>query len=701
LDEVRRRLTADRPSRFGKAKAAALQGIGGLGKTQLAVEYADKYGDTYANGVIWLTADQDLDAQLIRLAGEARWLAPQSEHKIKLEVALHRLRSYSECLIVFDNVEDVAAIRPYLPEPRAAPHLLITSRLEQPGFEPISLSPLDSGQSLQLLIQEAERQPEGDDEEAAARAVADRLGGLPLALETAAAYLRYRKAISWRQYALTLDRDLKAALPARYLASATRHEVDLFATLKINEEVFSAAPVLRDVLDLLTFSAPASMGLSLLAHVLGVAPVDLLDPLHLGIDLRLLEQEYDSDEAPGKARYRIHRLVREVRCQEQPLGGRSEWVGVVCQRLGDWFDVRGEADLDEFGGLEEYEAEADHLRAWLEHAQRRAPAHASRLAQLLRLSSQIRGRLWEATQWSMKALDLYKTFGGDRLLEAEIKIGLSNSLFLSNPQQSRKYAEEALDLSTAALGEDHPKTADALNTLGNSNLYCGNWLRAVECVEKALTIHRRARGDDHIDVVDDLCSLGDIYLRREPQRSLEYLREAFSTLRRAAGEGHPMAAGVLGRLASAYLLLNDTKRALDHAKQALAISRKVFGDNHPATAASHLGLGIVFARQQNHELFRRHLRLGLRIHQVFLGDSSTETLKAMSSMVDALLGAGHAAEAYDLVNEWLEEMPNDHPAYQRLHKLRNKVLAASPGLRRRVEKRAQKSRDKRKGKKKR
>lgn len=166
LQEVRAVLTQGRPTAIGQA--VAFRGLGGLGKTQLAVEYAYRFKEAYPNGVIWLNADQDIDSQLIDLAEKARWIAPLSEHKIKLDIARQRLRSHSDCLIIFDNVERKDTLAPYLPEPQANPHILVTSRNDLPGFTPVPLETLDSELSLTLLIQEAGRAP-ADGQETIAR----------------------------------------------------------------------------------------------------------------------------------------------------------------------------------------------------------------------------------------------------------------------------------------------------------------------------------------------------------------------------------------------------------------------------------------------------------------------------------------------------------------------------------------------------
>ncbi|HVF44963.1 MAG TPA: SIR2 family protein, partial [Pyrinomonadaceae bacterium] len=252
LQDVRKQLTSGKRTAIGQT--ASFLGLGGLGKTQLAVEYAYSFKDTYPNGVIWLNADQDIDAQLTELSEKARWVSPHSEHKYKLEVAQRRLRTYSDCLIIFDNLEDPSAIKEYLPEQNAEPHILVTSRTPQPGFPPIPLDTLDETLSIKLLYQEAGREAEGEAEEMAAREIARTLGGLPLALELAGAYLQYR-TISFQQYLDLLHQNMKAATAVKFARGGfTQHETDLYSTLKINEEVFAEEPRLRDILDLLTWS---------------------------------------------------------------------------------------------------------------------------------------------------------------------------------------------------------------------------------------------------------------------------------------------------------------------------------------------------------------------------------------------------------------------------------------------------------------
>ena len=289
-----------------------------------------------------------MDAQLIDLSEKARWVAPESDHKTKLDVALHRLKSYSDFLLIFDNLEAQETIQEYLAESPAHPHILVTSRDEQPGFMPIGVPLMDAEWSLQLIIQEAGREPANEDEWQAAHDIVTDLDGLPLALELAGAYLRYRP-VSWAQYRdLRRQRMQSAILPKH--PTFTRHDTDLYSTLRVSEELLEEELHLRDILDMLTWSGSAPMGLSLMLALLKVEnEFELTGALSLGVALRLLRKSENTES------YAIHRLLGEVRRAERDLTEQVAWVNEVCSRLGDWFQERRQ----DFADLAVFEVEID------------------------------------------------------------------------------------------------------------------------------------------------------------------------------------------------------------------------------------------------------------------------------------------------------------------------------------------------------
>ena len=520
LQAVRQQLTAGRRTAIGQT--AAFQGLGGLGKTQLAVEYAYRFEDTYPNGVIWLNADQDIDAQLTELAEKALWIAPESEHKYKLDIARNRLRTYSDCLIIFDNLEDPQAIADYLPEPQANPHILVTSRIDQPDFNPVPLDPLDEALSFELLLQEAGREPVGDEEDSAAHEIAETLDGLPLALELAGAYLR-RRPVSWQQYRDLLRHSLKAALPGK-LSSFTKHETDLYSTLKINEEIFEEDPKLKEILDLLTWSGTAPMGESLMCALLNVEnSLELTNAFGLGTALRLLQKTPDADS------YSIHRLVGEVRREEIPLRERQDWADDICQRLGDWFEERRQ----EFSELLRFEAEIDHLLAWQENTRQLAPRHSSRLIWLQAYPSYHRKQYQETKKWVETALELFEK-GHDS--DLKIKAHIYNDLGfcygqLGDYKRSLVYAEKALEIRLELFGERHPDTATSLNNAGAFYGQLGNFKRSLEYSEKVLKLNREILGAKHPDTIFSAGNLAQnlINMNHRPQ-AFQLLEEFLSQL---------------------------------------------------------------------------------------------------------------------------------------------------------------------------
>jgi tetratricopeptide (TPR) repeat protein len=673
LKDVRKQLTEGRRTAIGQA--AAFQGLGGLGKTQLAVEYAYRFKDHYPNGVIWLNADQDIDAQLTDLAEKAHWIAPESEHKYKLQVALHRLRTYSDCLIVFDNLEDPQAIANYLPEPQAEPHILVTSRKDQPDFTPIPLDPLTNALSFDLLIQEAEKNPEGDEEERAAREIAASLGGLPLALELAGAYLKHRQ-ISWQRYRELLRHNLRGAMPDR-VASFTGHKADLYSTLKINEEVFNEEPKLKEILDLLTWSGSAPMGESLMCALLNTAnPIELTPALGLGTALRLLQKTPDAES------YSIHRLVSEVRREEIPLQERKDWVINICQRIGDWFEARKE----DYTELSRFEAEIDHLQAWQEHARQYAPEHSSRLIWLQAYPSYHQGRYQETKNWVEKALTLFEQMNDSDL---KLKAHLLNDLgfcygFFGDYKRALEYNKKALEIRLELFGERHPETASSFDSVGSKINLLRDYKHALEYSKKALEIRLELFGERHPETASSLDSVSTDYNGlRDYKLALEYSEKALKIRLELFGKHHPDTARSFDSVGIDYSYLGDYERALEYAEKALEIRLELFGERHPETASSFDSVGIDYDYLGDDKRALEYNKKALEIRLELLGDKHPDTIFSVIRLVNLLAILNRRPEAFQLLEKYLPGLSKDHIHYDEMKRLEQNLLAKTirPGFR--------------------
>ena len=631
LQRVREQLTKGRRTSIGQT--ASFQGLGGLGKTQLAVEYAYRFREAYPNGVIWLNADQDIDAQLTELAEKARWVSPLSEHKYKLETAQRRLRTYSDCLIIFDNLEDPKAIKDYLPETQADPHILVTSRTPQQGFTPVPLDPLNESLSLELLYQEAGRQAEGESEDAAAREIALALGGLPLALELAGAYLQYRPTVSFQQYLDLLHQNLKAATAVKFTGGFTRHETDLYSTLKINEEVFEEEPCLRDILDLLTWSGTAPMGLSLMCKLLDINhPLELTGALGLGTLLRMLQKSPDVES------YSVHRLLAEVRREEIPLEGRRDWVNQMCQRVGDWFQERRR----DFANLPALEAEVDHLKAWQEHAPKYAPEQASPL-------------IW---------LEAYPPFHRGRFREAKALI------------------DEALQLFEQSQTNDDGLKANLLHDLGRCYHHFIKYEAALGHYKRALELRLNIFGEWHADTAESLNDIAAAYYGLdEYERSLKYHKDALAIRLRSLRERDRGIVLSYLNVGTSYSKLKEHELALEYVEKSLRLALDIGSEQHPDVAHCLNAIGRIYHDMGNVKLGQEYMQKSLQLFRELLGDQHVDTIMAAGNLGISLCSLGKPRQGLQLLEDMLRQVPEDNPRYVWLKQKHLEVRNHVPGLR--------------------
>jgi hypothetical protein len=207
-------------ARGGAVVTQAVFGLGGVGKSELALQYAAARRGDYGL-VWWITAAGagQVEAGLAALAGRlCPVVAVAGTTSDAADWAAGWLQAHDRWLLILDNVEDPADIEPLLAQ-LGGGHVIVTSRMDADWgrlADPVQLDVLAPEAAAQVLILRTGQLGTAD-AEAAARIAAE-LGFLPLALDQAAAYI-VQQRVSLAAYLDSLRRN-----PARMHATGSSAE---------------------------------------------------------------------------------------------------------------------------------------------------------------------------------------------------------------------------------------------------------------------------------------------------------------------------------------------------------------------------------------------------------------------------------------------------------------------------------------------
>lgn len=186
-------------------QSSALHGLGGVGKTQVALEYAYRHALEY-NAVFWIEAEtaDHIISSLLHIAEVLQLPERDDKDQQRIVVAVQRwLTMHSRWLLIWDNAEDLTLFDRFLPPVRQGA-ILLTTRAQALGIlaRGVSLSPMESEDAMLFLLRRAKvLDPTATQEQlcqlaaslpgeyAAAKKLVEVLGGLPLALDQAGAYI--------------------------------------------------------------------------------------------------------------------------------------------------------------------------------------------------------------------------------------------------------------------------------------------------------------------------------------------------------------------------------------------------------------------------------------------------------------------------------------------------------------------------------
>ncbi|MCP4549293.1 MAG: helix-turn-helix domain-containing protein [bacterium] len=345
--------TALREGVAARPHPVMLTGLGGIGKTQLAVTYAYCSQNIYPDGVYWVNASEDWQDGLANLAeriGLRADDAPESERRRRLALGFADfLNAHPKALLVFDNVKDprllCTAWLGFIPADLPCHLLLTTTRRRIPdlSFTVIDVRELQESAALDLLlskpsrhralsdIQENSDSPEGK----AARAICRSLGYLPLALALAAAYLGKYPKISLSGYHRRLEKkgrlDTVDASDVDSLDLPTEHAAAVTATLKMQWDALQSTDARRVLQTAALLGEATQIPCARLALLTGLTG-EAKEGYHAPLDEALATlQEFCLIEELIEHEIRLHPLTREFAANK--ISDRANFAEVCARQM--------------------------------------------------------------------------------------------------------------------------------------------------------------------------------------------------------------------------------------------------------------------------------------------------------------------------------------------------------------------------------
>jgi tetratricopeptide (TPR) repeat protein len=628
LDQLHEALTAGKTA----ALTQSIVGLGGVGKTQLALEYSYRYASDY-EGVWWLHAEEP-----VILARDYAELAPHlgvavvPDQGQVIRGVHEKLQQRQRILLIFDNATEPSTLKPYLPVSPGRQVIVTTRAQTWPGAEAQDVHELPLDVAIEFLLKRT-----GQTDKAAAEDVAKRLGCLALALDQAAGYVvECRKNL--HDYAALLAKHgldvLEKGQPYQYEKTVGTTWVLAF------EKVQAKCPADADLLHLCAFLAPDAIYVRDLAGASKHLPERLSKALadELGIDemkaallaFSLIRTERDT--------IAIHRLVSDVMRKRMDPKVRDEWLGTALQVVNELLPV----DVDDVGAW-------PACSRWLGHA---------------------------LTVVNWDEAEVVEPIACARILNQAGSYLCANA----NYNQAEPLFRRALAISERSLGSTHPHVAACLGNLAGLLQATNRLAEAEPLSRRALAIDEQNLGPSHPNVAIRLNNLAVVL------RATNRLAEAEPLFRRALaideqnlGPSHPNVALRLINMAGLLKATNRRSEAEPLFRRALSINEQSLGPNHPRVAMALNDLAMLLGatnRQSEAEpLFRR----ALSIDERSLGPNHPDVAIRLNNLAGLLRDENRLSEAEPLlrraVNIVESRLGPDHPWTLTFRKNLNKLLA--------------------------
>ena len=648
-----------------RRKPVILWGFGGMGKTELAIEYGRRYQQNGRGKVFFVRFAGSFQDTLIGPVADAfsgyskldpATRKPKSQEQVLREV-LQMLGEYGrDDLLIVDNVDHPSQGFDHLTAESSYKKLLglpirlvLTTRTEQEGQ--IQVGVLAKAELRTIMRRFCDASIASDPQ---LDALIDAVNGHTLAVELMARMLkadrRMKPAALLERLntvgGLNREKDVRISSQKDRTKEGSGEKERIYEHLRILFDCSGLTEMERQLLRHGFLIPDIGMDSALF---LDCEPEDAAEPLDKLIELGWLQ------ESRGETRtLTMHPLVREVVWGElKPDGENCEvfWEALWDQHDPD--DAYSARKLEQsaetfaraaellpmtrlyqsrllsqsgylFGSLGNYHRQLAFFQKALAIREKILPPNHPDLATSYNNVGYAFGKLGDhqkQLEFYQKALDIREqALPPDH---PDLALSYSNVGFawgkLGDYQKKLEFCQKALVIREKVLPPDHPDLAISYNNIGSAWGKLGNHQKQLDYLQKALVIWEKILPPDHPDLATGYNNIGGAWGNLgDHHRQLEFLQKAFAIQEKVLPPDHPDLATIYNNVGYAWGNLGDHQKQLDFLQKALAIQEKVLPPDHPDLATSYNNVGYAWGKLGNHQKQLDYLQKALVIWEKIL-----------------------------------------------------------------------------------